>query len=102
MRRRTRFVGLDAHMATIAVAVADDDSSVEEYGSIANDPSAVRKMVARLSCADARLKVAYEAGPTGYADRIRAEGTWQPLRLTPSRGSHDRRRRATAYGSTEG
>ncbi len=39
MSERTRFVGLDVHMATIAVAVAEEDGGVEEYGTIANEPS---------------------------------------------------------------
>jgi transposase len=62
MSQRARFVGLDVHMATIAVAVADEGGDVEG----ANDPGAVRKMVQRLSAGDAHLKAACEAGPTGY------------------------------------
>lgn len=36
-------------------------------GTIVNEPAAVRKLVMRLGGGGARLKVAYEAGPTGYA-----------------------------------
>jgi transposase len=67
MSERTRFVGLDAHAATIAVAVADQDGSVSEHGIIVNDPHAVRTLITRLSAAEVRLQLAYEAGPTGYA-----------------------------------
>ena len=42
MSERTRFVGLDAHAATIAVAVAED-RAVEDRGTIPNDPSPVRR-----------------------------------------------------------
>jgi transposase len=61
-----RYVGLDVHRATIAVAIADEDRSPTSYGSIANDPTAVRKLMTRLGGASVRLHVAYEAGPTGY------------------------------------
>ena len=57
-------MGLDAHMATIAVTVADEGGDVQDDG--ANDPRAVRKMVQRLSAGDAHLRAANEAGPTGY------------------------------------
>jgi transposase len=66
MSQGTRYVGLDVSKATIAVAVANLDGSVVEYGTIANDPGAVRKLVATLG-KDAKVKAAYEAGPTGYA-----------------------------------
>jgi transposase len=63
---RSRFIGLDVHKARISVAVADDDALPVSYGSIANDPSAVRKLMTRLRRPDVQLRVAYEAGPTGY------------------------------------
>ena len=44
MNERTRFVGLDAHAATIAVAVADA-GMVEERGTITNEPGQVARMV---------------------------------------------------------
>src|SRR5215216_503272 len=65
--RRSRYVGLDVHAATIAVAVVDEDEPPMSYGTIANDPTAVRKLITRLGGSDVRLRVAYEAGPTGYA-----------------------------------
>ena len=63
----TRFVGLDVHKATIAVAMAEPDGSVSEYGTVPNDTSSVRKLVKALAMPGVTLKVAYEAGPTGYA-----------------------------------
>jgi len=58
-------LGLDVHKATIAVAVAEDSGAPVLFGTIVNEPKAVRKMVSRLG-RDARLVAAYEAGPTGY------------------------------------
>lgn len=66
MSERTRFIGLDAHAARIAVAVADDGPP-EDLGSIPNEGTAVRRLVERLRTPGARLAAAYEAGPTGYA-----------------------------------
>lgn len=65
-QQRSRFIGLDVHKATISVAVADADAPPVSYGKIPNDPSAVRKLMARLGGPDVQLQVAYEAGPTGY------------------------------------
>ncbi|MGH7685522.1 MAG: IS110 family transposase [Candidatus Dormibacteria bacterium] len=65
MTQRIRYVGLDVSKETIAVAVAEPDGSVVEYGSIANDPGSVRRLVDKLA-ADAAVEAAYEAGPTGY------------------------------------
>ena len=67
MNERTRFVGLDVHKASIAVAVAGAFGDPEQHGQIANDPSAVRRLMQRLGGPDLHLEVAYEAGPTGYA-----------------------------------
>lgn len=40
MSQRTRFVGLDVHAKTIAVAVAEAAGQPEEYGAVANEPIA--------------------------------------------------------------
>ena len=63
----SRYIGLDVHSATIAVAVANENEPPTSYGKIANDPAAVRKLMTRLGGPGVRLRVAYEAGPTGYA-----------------------------------
>lgn len=66
MAEGTRYIGLDAHKATIAVAVADDDRP-DWYGTIVNEPAAVRKIVSTLRRPGVELVAAYEAGPTGFA-----------------------------------
>lgn len=63
----TRCVGLDVHKATIAVAVADEGNGVPvAYGTVPNEPAAVRRLVKELAHPGTRLRVAYEAGPTGF------------------------------------
>jgi transposase len=66
MKDCTRWVGLDAHAATISVAVAEADGSVKSLGTIANTPEAIRKLVKKLGNPKT-LRTCYEAGPTGYA-----------------------------------
>ena len=66
--RHVRYIGLDVHKATISVAIAEQEGGPPStYGTIANDPSAIRTLMTRLGGADVELRVAYEAGPTGYA-----------------------------------
>ena len=62
-----RFLGLDAHAATIAVALAEPgaDGEVRSVGTIPNTPEAVRKLVRKLGPAK-QLRACYEAGPCGY------------------------------------
>ena len=57
--RRSRYIGLDVHRATIAVAIAEEEGAPTSYGTIANDPSAIRKLMARLGGQEVRLRVAY-------------------------------------------
>ena len=59
-----RFVGLDVHADTIAVAVAEPDGEVRPLGIIPNRLESIRKMVAKLGPVE-QLKTCYEAGPTG-------------------------------------
>jgi transposase len=60
-----RFVGLDVHAETIAIAVAESSGEVRSLGTIANRPEAVRRLVRKLGPPD-QVRVCYEAGPTGY------------------------------------
>src|SRR5215472_17637427 len=62
---KIRFVGLDVHADTIAVAVAEPDGEVRPLGIIPNRLESIRKLVAKLGPTQ-QLKVCYEAGPCGY------------------------------------
>jgi len=63
---KVRFLGLDVHADTIAVAVADVGGDVRSHGVIPNRLESVRKLVGKLGPAE-RIRACYEAGPTGYA-----------------------------------
>lgn len=62
---KVRFIGLDVHADTIAVAVAEAGGEVRSYGVIANRLESVRKLIGKLGPVK-ELKACYEAGPTGY------------------------------------
>src|ERR1700747_1034449 len=65
MKEKVRFLGLDVHAETIAVAVAEPDGSLRSLGTIANRGESVRKLVKKLGDVE-HLRACYEAGPTGY------------------------------------
>src|SRR4029450_1324534 len=65
MKKDIRFVGLDVHAETIAVAVAEPNGEVRSLGTIPNSPEAIHRLMKKLGPAET-LRVCYEAGPTGY------------------------------------
>jgi transposase len=63
--KKVRFIGLDVHAETIAVAVAEPGGEVRSLGVIPNRADSIRKLMKHLGRAES-LRVCYEAGPTGY------------------------------------
>src|ERR1017187_456303 len=65
MREKVRFLGLDVHAETIAVAIAEPEGEVRSLGTIPNRVDSLRKLIKKLGPAE-KLRTCYEAGPTGY------------------------------------
>jgi len=65
MTKNLRYLGLDVHAETIAVALAEPGGEVRSLGIIPNEPSAVAKLVRKLGGRE-QLRACYEAGPCGY------------------------------------
>jgi transposase len=65
MKEKLRFLGLDVHAETIAVAIAEPDGEVRSLGTIPNRVESIRKMIKKRGPAE-KLRACYEAGPTGY------------------------------------
>src|ERR1700719_1303121 len=65
MKEKLRFLGLDVHAETIAVAIAESDGEVRSLGTIPHRFEAIRKLIKKLGPTE-KLRACYEAGPTGY------------------------------------
>ena len=62
-----RFVGLDVHRDSIAIAVAQRDGQpAESLGTVPNDVPGLIRRLQRLGPVES-LRCCYEAGPTGFA-----------------------------------
>lgn len=63
------FVGMDVHKASINVAVCEQGNRAPNAEwQLANEPRSVKKLVRKLKgMTSVSVKVAYEAGPCGYA-----------------------------------
>jgi hypothetical protein len=65
MQEKLRFLGLDVHAETIAVAIAEPDGEVRSLGTIPKRAESIRKLIKKLGPGE-KLRACYEAGPTGY------------------------------------
>ena len=66
MDKPITYVGLDVHKDTITVALAETGKrgEVREYGKIANTPTALKALAAKLSRVGNEFRFCYEAGPS--------------------------------------
>jgi transposase len=64
----TTYVGLDVHMESIDVTIAEEGAAgeVRHFGTIGGDLEAVAKLVRRLRRKNRELRFVYEAGPCGF------------------------------------
>lgn len=68
MKEFSKYVGLDVHKETIAVAVAEAGGGEVRYlGEIAHTPEAIRKLLRQLRKGGGAISWCYEAGPCGYS-----------------------------------
>jgi transposase len=86
MKEFSKYVGMDVHKDTIAVAVAEAQGGEVRYlGEIANSPEAITKLVKQLRKGDAQLSFCYEAGPCGYGiHRQLTDLGWECQVVAPS------------------
>jgi len=67
MKQFDKFVGLDTHKDTIAVAVSEANGGpTRYYGEIPNTAKAIAKLVKTLTAQGDTVAFCYEAGPCGY------------------------------------
>ena len=73
MKEKLRFLGLDVHAETIAVAIAEPDGEVRSLGTIPNRAESIRKLIRKLGTAE-RLRE-----PVMRRDRpvMSCTGSWQ-------------------------
>ncbi len=73
MNQFIKYVGLDTHKDTIAVAIADiTGGKPRYYGEIANTANALTKLMKDVSPNGEVVSYCYEAGPCGYGIYRRA------------------------------
>ena len=68
MSNSIRFIGMDVHKNSIAIAIAEEGrkGEVRNYGTIDNNMTALDKVIRKLLSDNCELLFAYEAGPCGY------------------------------------
>lgn len=65
MKKITRWIGMDVHAETIAIAVAEADGMVRSIGNFPNEVGTIRRQMGKLAKGHV-IRCCYEAGPCGY------------------------------------
>jgi len=68
MRKIVKYIGLDVHKKSIAIAIAEDgrQREIRFYGVINNDMDQLHKFLRKQISQGAEPRCVYEAGPCGY------------------------------------
>ncbi len=68
MEKRIKYIGLDVHKNSIAIAIADQgrDQEVRFYGTIKNRLDLIDKFIRKMISDGSELRFVYEAGACGY------------------------------------
>ncbi len=68
MVKSIKYIGLDVHKNSIAIAIADTGRENEPryWGQIENDLNQLNKVLQKIVCDGSELSCVYEAGPCGY------------------------------------
>ena len=63
-----KFIGLDVHQDTIAIAIADETTGKEVhfFGTIPNTNDALHPALKKVGQDGSQLRVCYESGPCGF------------------------------------
>jgi hypothetical protein len=80
--KKVRFLGLDVHAETIAVAIAEPDGEVRSLGIIPNREESIRKLVKKLGPAE-QLQGTVHGQASPSRENFRAQPPQAALRLTP-------------------
>ena len=59
-----KYVGLDVHAQTVAVAIADSTGQLHSYGTIPAHSHSLDRLHKKLTADGAQVRYVYEAGPT--------------------------------------
>jgi transposase len=63
---RVKYVGLDVHAETVAVAIADSAGELRGHGTVPAHSHSLDRLHRKLSEDGSEVRYAYEAGPTGF------------------------------------